>query len=48
MEVKVPYLISANPSAPTWNSHEAAEVKLADTKAMLITGYKVSSENFGS
>ena len=44
----MPYLISANPSAPTWNRHEAAEVKLADTKAMQITGYKVSSENFDS
>lgn len=51
MVVKVPYLITAYPSAHSWNRHEAAKakvfaIKVMDSEPMQITGYKVSSKNF--
>ena len=51
MVVKVPYLITAYPSAHSWNRHEAAEekvfaVKVTDAEPMQIVSYTVSSKNF--
>ena len=51
MVVKVPYLITAYPSAHSWNRLEAAEekvfaVKVTDAEPMQIVSYKVSNKNF--